>query len=522
MHRTIKDAALALSLSNLSFLSAWQILLNPNHYSYYNWRNIPGLIEFAALAVDIFLLAALFWVLITVARRWEKPLIMELARWATLLILIIPIDSLLHMDRGTTLLGAPLDKKRLLLALVVSVAMLIVLVLNRRTAKRAAVAVVLILSPSVLVNFAVGLWLAERHRPSAESFQDKLTSSFVPETRSGPHILWIIFDEMDQQVAFAERPSSIDLPELDLLRHQAIFAVNAFPPAGATLLSIPALTTGKFVSGATPVRPDDLELVFTDNKVSGWSTEPNVFSRARQTGFRTAVVGWYLPYCRVLGSSLDFCAWQPVTDQVNPVPGQFTLAKGMRLWARDALYSVPFMFRVLTEQHENGRRDHASEYHKIMAQASSVWTREDLNLTLLHFPIPHAPWIYDWKEDSLSNGPETSYLGNLVLVDRTLSELRRSLELAGLWDRSTILVTSDHWWRESPTLNGKRDHRVPFILKMAGQKQGSSYDRAFNTIVTQDLLLELLQGKLSDTNSVLGWLDQHRSIGESPLTKQLP
>ena len=65
-------------------------------------------------------------------------------------------------------------------------------------------------------------------------------------------------------------------------------------------------------------------------------------------------------------------------------------------------------------------------------------------------------------------------------------------------------------------LSKEADHRIPFVLKLAGQKQGVTYEPEFNTVLTHDLILALLNGELRDAREVAAWLDQHRSIGESP------
>jgi hypothetical protein len=333
----------------------------------------------------------------------------------------------------------------------------------------------------------------------------------------------MIFDEMDQRLAFIERPSGIELPELDRLRRQALYAQNSYPPAGFTLISLPALITGKLVSGAAPTRPNDLRLTFEDNTSADWSKVPSVFASARELGFSTAVAGWYHPYCRIFGKDIDSCDWVPVIDQVNPVRGQMTVAKSMRLWARDALFTVPFAFRIFKERYDSGRReDHIEEYKRVLKSATEICADAELNLIMLHFPVPHHPWIYDRRTGSFSVERTASYFDNLALADRTLGDVRRSLEARGLWDSSTVLVTSDHWWREAPLHDGRRDHRVPFLLKLPGENEALTYAASFNTLLIHDLLIDVLASKITTPNAASRWLDLHRSISETPYTRALP
>ena len=48
-----------------------------------------------------------------------------------------------------------------------------------------------------------------------------------------------------------------------------------------------------------------------------WSAQPNVFSRAREIGGATALVGWYHPYCRVIGGDLTKCSFTVVANEMD-------------------------------------------------------------------------------------------------------------------------------------------------------------------------------------------------------------
>ncbi len=96
----------------------------------------------------------------------------------------------------------------------------------------------------------------------------------------------------------------------------------------------------------------------------------------------------------------------------------------------------------------------------------------DFAFTLVHLPIPHAPHAYNRKTGTftLGNSPIAGYIDSLALLDRTVGEFRRTMEEAGVWDSTTVLFTSDHGYRDSEPLDGKSDPRVPYILKLASQK----------------------------------------------------
>ena len=118
----------------------------------------------------------------------------------------------------------------------------------------------------------------------------------------------------------------------------------------------------------------------------------------------------------------------------------------------------------------------------------------------MHLPVPHAPHAYDRKTGTftLGNSPIAGYIDSLALLDRSVGELRRAMENAGVWDSTTVLFTSDHGYRDAEALDGKSDPRIPYILKLASQKEGVEYTQEFNTVLTADLLLGVLRGEIGD------------------------
>jgi phosphoglycerol transferase MdoB-like AlkP superfamily enzyme len=150
-------------------------------------------------------------------------------------------------------------------------------------------------------------------------------------------------------------------------------------------------------------------------------------------------------------------------------------------------------------------------YQNLLRDAFGILGRDDLAIIFIHFSIPHPPYIYDLgKSDfSLANNRYSGYTGNLVLVDRTLGEIRHYMEKNGTWDKSHIIITSDHWWRKSTKFDGKGDHRVPFLVKLAGQEETINYQPAFNTLIIHDLILALLRGKIAQPKRVVEWIHKN-------------
>ena len=97
--------------------------------------------------------------------------------------------------------------------------------------------------------------------------------------------MWLVFDELDQRIAFSERPESLRLPELDRLREHSTYFENSFPPATCTDLSMPALMTGQWVIDAKEIRRDCLMLTLHDRpQPISLSELPSVFSQSAGFG----------------------------------------------------------------------------------------------------------------------------------------------------------------------------------------------------------------------------------------------
>ncbi len=495
-----RDLAIALSLANLCFFRAWGELLEP--YNYY-FMKTPPFINFAAIILNVLLLAAVFWIGLNFARRSDRWYAMGIARWAFLVVLIVPLNGIRQVLPPVANLIAIVGKNGFIILsfVLIMLGMLFLLRWHRQVIRVISI-LILVLFPFFLMTFSQAVYSLAKY--DATIVDEPLASPPIQEKKSTPRVLWLLFDGMDQRVTFFERPPTVKLPEIDLLRRNALYATNAYPPTNATLLSLPSLITGRRIDEALPNSLREMMITFRGaRKAVGWSTQSNVFSKALAAGFNTAVVGWYHPYCRVIGISLTTCSWEEVFGS--------TAGSHKTSVFETMIYQIYNLWPWRARQH------HIESYLRVLQDAKKAVVDSSLGLILAHFPVPHKPYIYDrMKGDfTLLNYSATGYLDNLVLADLTLGELRSVMEAAHTWENTNILVTSDHWWLYSSLLDGRVDQRVPFILKLAGQKEGVVYEPAFNTILTHNLFLALLRGEVGGPKSVMAWLDQHRSKVES-------
>ena len=143
-------------------------------------------------------------------------------------------------------------------------------------------------------------------------------------------------------------------------------------------------------------------------------------------------------------------------------------------------------------------------------------------LILLHLPPPHTPGAYlpDPDRFTIRGLPGVaSYFNNLALADRWLGKLRQAMQDAGRWDKMWVILSADHSWRTSTIYDGRRDLRVPFLIKSPGSERSVTYPREFNTVVTHDLILAALRGEISDQQQTVAWLDAN-AIAQPTTTGQ--
>jgi hypothetical protein len=460
-------------------------------WGFYN-RTPLGVPVLGALLLNIVGLAAVGFVAVRAIRRVQRPACRRLAAVGAAAALLIALNyaRITHapVDRWTDTIG-----RSGLLA--VGVLMLAASCAWPHRALRVSRGLALGASPLAVLTLAHALWIF--FEVAAGPVWRRGDPAFLGRTPpSLRRVVWLVLEELDQRITFEARPAGLELPELDRLRRESLYADAARPPAGMPEVSMPALITGRPVVAVVPAGPNDLELTFSDGKAARWSAHPNVFSRARAMGYDTAVIGWYLPYPRVLGGSLGVADWRP--SETHEATRGDTLSQALgNQWASLA---PPL----------NARRLSARRAAELGDLAIRTAADGRLGLVLLHLPVPRPPGIYDRTAGGLTmwnfSGEGGGYLDNLALADRMIADLRRRLERANLGDRTWLVVSGDQWWRASKRYDGHVDHRVPFLVRPPDGGRALHVDAAFNTLATHDLLLAILRGSIGDTGDVAAWL----------------
>lgn len=507
------DAATALSLANLSYLPAWYATIRVSLRPEAQWASYSRNACIAAI-LGVLLLAAALWLAARAVRQHRGRALLWLRDTAFL-------AACLHVAMAVAQGESPAAARRLSDALgpvrapIALLALAIMAMLVGSPWRRRLVGVgrtaVLLFAPFVLFAFGQAIWLLPQ-------FTVPRPAPFVaPAGPAPPRVIWVVFDELDQRLAFDARPADLQLPELDRLRGTAVVAERAYPPAATTLLSIPALLTGRVVTSSKPAGPSDrvLELGGDVPQSIAWSEAENVFQRARRRGVSSGLTGWYHPYDRIMGGDLARCFNRDPADASLPTA---MFAQIRRVAATPPLGWLVDVLPDAVSRRSSRHRQHVQRHREILADAVAMASDPRLGLVFVHASIPHLPVIYDRRRSTFDTTKSSSYLDNLALVDRSIGELRRSMEAAGTWDAAALLVTSDHALKPKrlrskfPGLDDGRgsqhDRRVPFLLKMPYQRSAMVFAKPWNIVATQDLILAILDGSVADASAAVAWLNQ--------------
>jgi len=495
----IRDALVSVSLANLIFLRPdFDLLFDGDRFYDKLAVTTP---ELLALLFNISWVTLVIWLAMRLVHHFRHPAVQLIFHLAFFSLLLIPADFVRAKFYGIADYTVLAFFKQPVVFLSLVAVVPLVLWQHRRIAIAIAslLGILSAFAGVILVKIAL-LTLGVTHIREC----DRGTLAPLAEVHAGqPRVVWMIFDELDYRLAFEQRPAGVELPEFDRIEAETMHASHAYSPGDATLLSMPQVILG--VRAADNCKDCDLMITpFDTGKTTTFNGLPTVFSSARALGFNTALVGWYLPYDRLLSGQLNFCQWYPWPPFESARADTFAGA------LHNQLASLAWSFHV--------RQVYATLCENSLQSARAAGTNENFGLVLLHLPPPHRPGVYSATKHKISiwdtifhMSNSQGYFNNLALADYELGEIRRAMEAAGVWDKSWIIISADHSWRSSKGFDGKRDLRVPFLVKPPGNINAADYSPQFNTLLTHDLILAMLRNEVTNQQDITDWLDAHRA-----------
>lgn len=320
-------------------------------------------------------------------------------------------------------------------------------------------------------------------------------------------VVWIIFDELDYYRLFVNRSSKLSLPHIDQLKQQSVSAENAVSPAWATAVSIPALTTGRYLVNSEPRGPGLLLLDPQDGEKVQWSEQSSIFSRLNDAGKKVSILGFYHPYCNIF-------------PYATPCFSQSAFSYPVWWWGiLQGFQAIPGV-ELLTREYSwhNEGFNHISRLQ--LEALDNYVSNNTSSLSYIHLNFPHLPGRRNIGIPMLRQDQELSgYEQNLLIVDWTVGKVVKSLEAQLPEQDILLIVSSDHWLRTKHLSNelssaqikwefgddASEIHKVPLLIRRMRETSSRAIPQRINTIYTAKLIEDFLAGKITDHASIVLW-----------------
>ena len=210
-----------------------------------------------------------------------------------------------------------------------------------------------------------------------------------------------------------------------------------------------------------------------------------IFDRAGAMGHRTAMIGWYHQYPRMLGGRIDLGfssnGFRWLGDEPLDVARQFYHEAARKLLERSVIREAARPLHTLNLKLVRQTDEVMRNVRRVIAEPRAVFA-------VFHLPLPHYPFCYGAEglldvRAEYPTGSEHLAREQHLYTDRLVGEILDRLRELGRFDNATIVLTSDHTWRNDPQLQpGSRAwSHVPCIVKLPGQTAPRRIDQPFTT-----------------------------------------
>ena len=263
------------------------------------------------------------------------------------------------------------------------------------------------------------------------------------------HVYVLLFDELSYDAAFV--PGQPGRPGMTRLARSATVYHRAQSPAPFRHESAPNTLDAipQYLSAPTVARPSD-------------SVARGPFGIAQRAGYQTEVVGWYYPYCGVLGSLVDRCRQYSLYNVA-------TMFEHFAPWAPIAsVFNIwPYQLPTGLAKRPVAVSVHAGNLDAIVSDAIEP-ARHGRVFRWVHFNIPHMPWLLGngFLSRSAYEPSMRRYEQQVEETDRVLGKVLDALAARGDLEASTIVLTSDHGLREE--FGGREPLHVPLVVRTPG------------------------------------------------------
>jgi len=301
----------------------------------------------------------------------------------------------------------------------------------------------------------------------------------------------LLFDELSYAALYPGGQFRSDLPALLRLSERSTTYRAAFTPDDRTLTSLAGLLEGRDLLDVT-IRGDEVLATRPDGVRAPLDLggPGSLFQEARARGLRTEMIGYYLPYCRLLGSAADACvsySWYNYATLAD----RFSLLDPVRttliLWPYQQHFGIAKIPMLSMLQHQIVERTTAAALAEIETHIP--------RFRFVHFSVPHHPYVFDAQGYHPPAAPmlksAENYERQLRWVDAIVGKLVDRLVEAGEFETSALVVMSDHEYR-FPSPGKPESMHVPLIVKWPGRR---SRAEIWDSVKARDVLDALVSGR---------------------------
>jgi hypothetical protein len=508
----LKKTVVALVVVLLAFSKQIGSFLNLENRFYFLWRFNDGL----ALLLDVALLAAVAVFISELLRRLKWDRVRRVYNHIFLLALICGVLS--HLP-GDVLRPRPDSGWYFLTWMTVAAVLGFSLGYPRSRLVEYGAQLCLIFSPLVLIlSFQVltlKSWDAgQEPEPNYQALRQQAQSAGATQ----PPVFFFVFDEWSFKHSYRDGELLPSLPHMRELSAQSFDFREAWSHSNQTKYSLPAIVfqtdRGSQIDGG--------QMYWKDPDSGPLPSEelPSMFRAAKDRGYWTAMLGFYLPYRKMLGSQLDYCrVWSGYPKGKN-------LAEDMLVGAaRNLQYYLTDPVTEAKRQSLQARIESRwwFDMNNALLEASLGLIKECPRNTFafFHWPLPHGPFVFE--PDGSYYGPykgrggkfpglhgsTEDYERSLLYLDRVIGRIVEQLKEAEQYDNALLVFTADHGWRSDMTEDFSIDwkvnpvfRRVPLFIKLPNQKAGHLVETNVYNNRLEPILDLAFQGELTEKRMI--------------------
>ena len=350
------------------------------------------------------------------------------------------------------------------------------------------------------------------------------------EGEPGTPVYFLVFDEWSYQRLTEHDEIRPEFPNVRAFKDHALFVRTARAPAASTHVSLPRILFQSRDDEALPYvfidkkEPKEERPAQPEHITDAWApagVPESLMGMARRHRYTTYLVGFYLPYPHIMGNEAD------VDRAYSNYPKGDTLLERMTI---TTLGAPQYWFMPGISGLWKGVWSRVFSWHwvrlnhRVLADLFDiVETAPWRSLVFIHYPAPHAPFVFDADgsfrgpfpvnsnatadvDSDIMAGTPDDYHRQMLYVDRVIGQMVDRLKRAGDFDRALVILTADHSWRADPAIAPGDEHsakrHVPLLIKLPGQTTPRVLDIDLALDELRPLLERAMRGEVGEGSVV--------------------